>query len=238
MSEEPLDRIVLRYLQKRGHGRGARAQDRGENLERRRMALVPRRAPTRASPTGSSTTTSGQRPRGSRGRVPLLREWTHNSLDLYKVRAICTQSLRVAIHARAPWRNGRASARDRTRHPLPRGATPSALVRRDRARSLTALSPLVLPRTRKKTRTAARAPARAVSDARVLPPRARRGGRPRASGGVPPPFGRPSLAHGEEVVALAGLASPAHLRSDPTAAKLRQNRMPVRCCQYARSTCW
>ena len=41
-----------------------------------------------------------------------------------------------------------------------------------------------------------------------------------------------SLAHGEEVVALAGLASPAHLRSDPTAAKLRQNRMPVRCCQY------
>ena len=66
-------------------------------------------------------------------------------------------------------------------------ATPSALVRRDRARSLTALSPLVLPRTRKKTRTAARAPARAVSDVRVLPPRARRGGRPRAGARVPPP---------------------------------------------------
>mgnify|MGYP006415910567 FL=1 len=40
------------------------------------------------------------------------------------------------------------------------------------------------------------------------------------------------LAHGEETVALAGLASPAHLRSDPTALKLKQNRMPVRCCQY------
>ena len=40
-----------------------------------------------------------------------------------------------------------------------------------------------------------------------------------------------SLAHGEEVVALAGLASPAHLRSDPTAA-CGSRRMPVRCCQY------
>ena len=40
------------------------------------------------------------------------------------------------------------------------------------------------------------------------------------------------LAHGEETIALAGLASPAHLRSDPTALKLKQNRMPVRCCQY------
>jgi transcription initiation factor TFIID subunit 5 len=41
------------------------------------------------------------------------------------------------------------------------------------------------------------------------------------------------LLHGDDTVALAGLATPEHLRSDPVASRFKQNRMPVRCCQYA-----
>jgi transcription initiation factor TFIID subunit 5 len=41
-----------------------------------------------------------------------------------------------------------------------------------------------------------------------------------------------TLLHHDETVALAGLATPAHLSSDPTALKFKNNRMSVRVCAY------
>lgn len=40
------------------------------------------------------------------------------------------------------------------------------------------------------------------------------------------------LLHAEEVRALRGLASPSHAAADPVAKRFRENRLPVRCCQY------
>ena len=102
-AEEPLDRIVLRYLQKRGYKDAEKAflkDSKSQKLSE--MALVPHLGPDAAisdhilyyneADSDPEVLVEGYR---------LLREWTHHSLDLYKVRARCTPSLRVAIHARA-----------------------------------------------------------------------------------------------------------------------------------------
>jgi len=103
MSEEPLDRIVLRYLQKRGYTDAERAlRTEAKIASVSQMALVPHLgADASIADHILYYNEADSDPEALMEGYRLLREWTHHSLDLYKVRAICTQSLRVAIHARA-----------------------------------------------------------------------------------------------------------------------------------------
>ena len=88
MSEEPLDRIVLRYLQKRGYKDAERALKSEAKIQSlSQMALVPH--------LGADATIadhilfyneSDSDPNALVQGYRLLREWVHNSLDLYKVR--------------------------------------------------------------------------------------------------------------------------------------------------------
>ena len=86
-AKEPLDRIVLRYLQKRGYKDAMKAlQEEAKIQSLNQMALVPHLGPDAAisdhilyyneADCDPNALVQGYR---------MLREWVHNSLDLYKV---------------------------------------------------------------------------------------------------------------------------------------------------------
>ena len=129
MSEEPLDRIVLRYLQKRGYTDAERAlRTEAKIASVSQMALVPHLgADASIADHILYYNEADSDPEALMEGYRLLREWTHHSLDLYKVRVRSIRSLRVG-HPRARKNNNPKCARsERGTRFLP-PATPSALV--------------------------------------------------------------------------------------------------------------
>ena len=88
MSEEPLDRIVLRYLQKRGYTDAERAlRTEAKIASVSQMALVPHLgADASIADHILYYNEADSDPEALVEGYRLLREWTHHSLDLYKVR--------------------------------------------------------------------------------------------------------------------------------------------------------
>ena len=163
MSEEPLDRIVLRYLQKRGYKDAERALKSEAKIQSlSQMALVPH--------LGADATIadhilfyneSDSDPNALVQGYRLLREWVHNSLDLYKVRPP-----RSPV---APAQLGESRARSR-------GFEATTLkIRVTDASPPAPLSPV-----------AARVDAHTLPHVRVLPPRAGEPRRRRHGARVPP----------------------------------------------------
>lgn len=88
MSEETLDRIVLRYLQKRGYTDAERAlRTEAKIASVSQMALVPHLgADASIADHILYYNEADSDPEALVEGYRLLREWTHQSLDLYKVR--------------------------------------------------------------------------------------------------------------------------------------------------------
>ena len=84
----------------RVHGRGARAQDRGEISSVSQIARAPPERDASIADHILYYNEADSDPEVLVEGYRLLREWTHTR-SICKVRAICTKSLRVAIHARA-----------------------------------------------------------------------------------------------------------------------------------------
>ena len=100
----PLDRIVLRYLQKRGYKdaeNALKAEAKIQSLSQ--MALVPHLGPD-ASISDHILYYNEENcdPNALVQGYRMLREWVHNSLDLYKVREARLREKNLALTRNSP----------------------------------------------------------------------------------------------------------------------------------------
>ena len=103
MSEEPLDRIVLRYLQKRGYTDAERSfRTEAKITGVSQMALVPHLgADASIADHILYHNETDSDPESLMEGYRLLREWTHQSLDLYKVIRVTRPGMSASHHPRA-----------------------------------------------------------------------------------------------------------------------------------------